>query len=357
MRKSSGRLGSVFKGATKAPPTRQPKPRWGVDLPEAVLAVRWAPDAHSVLAATAAGSTIVLSAEDGETIASLTEHPGGALSLDVSPDGTVAVSGGQDGRVRFHDLATHKQILDDRGDARNGWVEHVAFAPDGSFVATAAGKTVRFWSPRGEFISEVTGLTSTVAAIAWARTSTGFDLLAACYGGIQRLAPRIAAPTASLLWKGSIVSVSPSPDGKYIAAGTQESMVLVWTPIRPDPLKMEGYPRKTRELAWTADSLQLATGGASSIVLWGFGGKGPQGTTGKQLGSHGDLISSLAVVQRDGMMLSGARNGMLAGWSAASTKPLFSLSLSGAVELIQLSADERAFASASDNGELTVWDL
>ena len=33
----------MFKGATKAPPTRQPKPRWGVDLPEAVLAVRWTP--------------------------------------------------------------------------------------------------------------------------------------------------------------------------------------------------------------------------------------------------------------------------------------------------------------------------
>lgn len=347
----------MFKGATKAPPTRQPKPRWGVDLPEAVLAVRWTPDGKSVLAATAAGSTVVLSADDGETLATLTEHPGGALALDVSPDGSVAVTGGQDSRVRFHDLGTYKQIVDDRGDARNAWVEHVAFAPDGSCVATAAGKTVRFWSPRGEFISEVTGLTSTASAIAWARTATGFDLLAACYGGVHRLAPRLATPTASLLWKGSIVSLSPSPDGKYIAAGTQESMVLVWTPIRPDPLKMEGYPRKTRELAWSADSLQLATGGASSIVLWGFAGKGPQGTTGKQLGSHGDLISALVVVQRDGLILSGARNGMLAGWQAASNKPLFSLSLSGAVEQIQLSPNELAFVSASDDGELTVWDL
>ncbi|MFO0659544.1 MAG: WD40 repeat domain-containing protein [Polyangiaceae bacterium] len=279
------------------------------------------------------------------------------LALDLSPDGSVAVSGGQDGRVRFHDIASGAQLADDKGDGRNAWVEHVAFAPDGSSVATAAGKTVRFWSPRGEFISEVTGLTSTVAAIAWAKAGSGYELLAACYGGVHKLAPRLSAPTASMLWKGSIISLSPSPDGKYVAAGTQESMVIVWTPIRPDPLKMEGYPRKSRELAWSSDSLSLATGGAASIVLWSFAGKGPQGTTGKQLGSHGDVISSLVMLRRDGTMLSGARNGMLAAWTSASTKPLFTLSLSGAVEIIQLSADEKSFATAAENGELTVWDF
>ncbi|HMP41901.1 MAG TPA: WD40 repeat domain-containing protein, partial [Roseiflexaceae bacterium] len=62
-------------------------------------------------------------------------------------------------------------------------------------------------------------------------------------------------------WKGSVLVLAVSLDGKYIAAGAQNASVHFWICRDGTDLEMSGYPRKVRELAWDSSSSYLATGG------------------------------------------------------------------------------------------------
>src|SRR5262245_57506094 len=114
----------------------------------------------------------------------------------------------------------------------HGWVQGLAFAPDGQTLAVAAGKKVRLWSldeakQDSPLLADLAGFRDTVMSVAY--TPDGRSLIAAGEDGSARMWDlAMARWTKVFRWKvGAIYAVAISPDGMTAAAGGVKDIV-VW---------------------------------------------------------------------------------------------------------------------------------
>ena len=195
-----------------------------------------------------------------------------------------------------------------------------------------------------------------VAAIAW---DGARRLGAAAFGGLwlHSIGPGDYS-TELLPWKGAPLTLAWSPNGKVIACGMQDASVHFWRRPGGHHSQMSGYATKVRETSWSANSRWLATGGGQSVVLWDFGGKGPEGTRPVQLEGHTDRITALAFQREGGHLVSGGRDWRLSLWRpAGSTQALDAHLLGAPLCALAWSPDSRRLAAASDNGEIALYAL
>jgi WD40 repeat protein len=99
----------------------------------------WHPDGRRIAVACAEGQ-VLAGAADGANAEPVHEHAGGVLAVTYSPDGVLA-SGGQDGRLVI--AGTERQL-------GSGWVEHLAWRPDGARLAETHRRQVSFWTADGQ---------------------------------------------------------------------------------------------------------------------------------------------------------------------------------------------------------------
>ena len=121
---------------------------------------------------------------------------------------------------------------------------------------------------------------------------------------------------------------------------------------------MSGYPWKPSELAFSHDSILLATGGGEDITVWSFEGNGPEGTTPGVLEFHKAPISSLAFSHHHRQLASGCREGGVVVWSVGkkgSGRVLGGAPVEGAVENVYWRPDGRSLAAIDSEGGITVW--
>jgi WD40 repeat protein len=262
-------------------------PQWRVEFGEYVRALDWDKTGKLALVGLANGRMTGVMASDGRSAFDVLAHDGGIKQVAIAPTGDLFCTCGEDSVAKLWSM-DGKLVRELEGyDSR--WVEAVAWAPSGRLLSVAAGRRVRVWSNHGEPLTESEALPSTVTGLAWSGDEN--VVAAACYGGVYLL-PTLAGATMRLLpWKGSLISIAWSPDGKVIACATQESTVHFWRVASGDDAQMSGYRFKPQSLAWDRDSKLLATSGDDTITVWDFSGRGPEGTQPLQLRGHQALCT------------------------------------------------------------------
>ena len=132
---------------------------------------------------------------------------------------------------------------------------------------------------------------------------------------------------------------------------------------------MAGYDGKVTQVSWSSNSRYLATAasGASTVVIWDFGGKGPEGTVPQQLGTHTDRIEAVAFQPVGKLLATAARDWRLALWhpgpqyrvSPESGAPLPQAMdvhlLPAAPAVLRWSPDGKRLAAAQADGRVTVF--
>jgi WD40 repeat protein len=299
----------------KPAPTQRVGPRtltarWTLDVDDYVTGVvplegtsRWA-------VALASGRLQFVGHADGRIASEVAAHANGLGAVAARLQGDLLVTGGLDGTAKLFDAEGRALVtLPHKG----GWVEKVAWSPDGTLVATACGKVVRVWHADGRPFLETEPHESTVTDLAF--SPDGRTLATCCYGGV-RLWPLASGEGARhFAWKGSLISLVWSPDGKVIVCGSQDCSVHFWRVKTGDDSSMSGYPLKPKALAFSADGLRMATSGSPVVCVWRFEGKGPEGTKPLQLEAHAEPVTVLAAAPKGNLLASGAADGELVVWN------------------------------------------
>lgn len=325
---------------------------WSATVPDHCSALAWSPDGNRLAVAAVSGPVHVFDAK-GASVRELPGHGFGTVALDWHPSGQVLATAGQDGSARLWDPTTGAERAKLAGGA--AWVEHLAWNRDGSILATAAGKKVRFWDAAGTQLREFAGHASTVAALAW--EPRGNRLAVAAYGGVSLYEPSQDAPVRKLEWKGSPLALAWSSTGAYLAHGNQDATVHFWPLAEESPLQMSGYPTKVRELSWDASGRYLATGGGDRVCVWDCGGAGPAGTKPQMFEDDDSPLAAVAWQRRGFLIASASKTGRVNLWQPANKKsPQVGRDLGpGEASTLAWSPDDRTVAVGFADGTVTAW--
>ncbi len=159
----------------------------------------------------------------------------------------------------------------------HGWVRDIAYAPDGTLIATAGQDgTVRIWDTADRQLRNIIVCPGPVTTIAWtddgaylasaqSGPGTGSICIWKMRGERIRLVRKINRGTGQIAW---------SPDGQLLAF--QDNGVQLWDFESGEILPNFGVVGTISRRPWSADSSMLATTMADKgIALWNVGQRKP----------------------------------------------------------------------------------
>lgn len=210
-------------------------------------------------------------------------------SVSISPDGKMMASGTFDARVRLWSLPEGKFLKTMKG--HYGAITVVKFSPDGKYLASGNSgkyldrhqdKTVKIWSlPDGELVKTLRGHNGKVNSIDISQD--GKFLVFGCEDATVRI---WSLPEGNLLKVlkghdqkkrylssspiGEVESVSISPDGRFLASGSRDKTIRLWSLPEGKLLKtLKGHTNWVNTVKFSPDGKFLASGSIDmTIKLW-----------------------------------------------------------------------------------------
>ena len=331
-------------------------PGWSAAVGDYAIAGGWCLRGEALVVGDTEGGVYSFDGNSGATAwARRGVHNGGVLSVAIHPSGSAVATAGQDGRVLIWSAAEGR--VSRAIDVGSGWVENVAWSPDGQRLAASCSRQVRTYGVDGAEVWRSDDHPSTVSAIAW--SSVG-ELATACYGRATFFDAVTGELRQKLEWQGSLVSMVLSPDAGIVACGSQDNSVHFWRRSTGEDSMMSGYPAKPSALAFDDTGTLLATGGGEAVTVWSFRRRGPEGTRPGVLEAHDLPITTLAFAPGSMRLASGGRDGAVVVWSLRSNGrggPIGAQDLEGAVAGLYWRPDGGALAALDAEGGVTVWQI
>ncbi len=341
---------------------RGPRPlelAWSADIGDCGLSLSFRADGRELAIASASGEICIFETVHGKLVSKVDAHPGGALGVAFAPKGERLASVGQDGSLCIHNSSEPGRELI-RVMRGRGWTEQLAWSHDGARLAVSAGKRVTVFDSndlrdQAPPLYEWTDHASAVTGLAFDPRNS-LRLAAASYGGVKLWSLIAGELERALVWKGSMISLSWSPDGAYIACGCQDQSVHFWRLASGADSEMSGYAAKPKAIAWCWDSSLLATSGDATATLWDFAGRGPEGTEPIILHGHVDHVSALSFAPKAVSLATGGHDGRVVFWQPRrSTSPIAAGELGpDGVETLRWSPTQMSVAAVDKLGRVAL---
>ncbi|MBX2854836.1 MAG: hypothetical protein KTR21_07600 [Rhodobacteraceae bacterium] len=223
---------------------------------------------------------------DGEVLALVDGDPlrlgrhDGAVTAVCDLGGGRVLSAGQDGRVLQFSLETSGGAPIALHESSKDWVTECAHHAGAGMTAAAVGRAIVLITADGVG-GWLTDHPSTVTGLAF--SPRGDQIAASRYDGVTVWSTQDAATPVELYWKGSAIAVSWSPDGRYVAAATQDRELHVWDLATGKDYRLGGFTSKVRQIGWSADSSHLVCSGSDVIAAWPIAG-GPGAFPPREIG-------------------------------------------------------------------------
>jgi WD40 repeat protein len=331
---------------------------WRARVGDYARCLVWDAAGRQLLVGDAAGTLTCLDGAGGGVRWETRAHDGGVLALAAHPSRALLASAGADGRACLWALdgdGTPAPLAELPGDA--AWVEHLAWSPGGTRLASASGRILRLWDADGAPLARSDAHASAVAGLAWCGEA---EIASACYGRVTFRDAATGEPRETLDWKGSLISLVVSPDGAIVACGSQDRSVHFWRRQSGEDSMMSGYPAKPAVLAFDRRSRLLATSGADYVTVWSFAGAGPEGTKPGLLQDHEGQVSALAFAASRPRLAAADRAGLVLLWDlddSGEGRPVGAAPATAAVETLVWHPSDTALAAADAAGGVSLWSV
>ena len=225
------------------------------------------------------------------------------------------------------------------------------------------GQQVQFWEAEtGKALAKVVLSTNNMPSAVAVSPDGSVAAVAPGDGSIHLFDPATGKPKGLLLGRSRQGrKLAFSPDGKTLAAGGDDGSVQMWTvadgkrlsttePPVPSAPKGLQFTANDRLVAWTQRDM--------TAVAWEV----PSGKLLTPAGGHKNPLTGVALVGGGKEFFTGAADGVILRWDAATGKELGSLSLKGPAvsfgpAVVALSPDGTRALSYEGGGALGVYDL
>jgi WD40 repeat protein len=330
--------------------------RANVALDAYIADLAWSPEGGSLAVAGGEGAVVLVEQiSAAPKVRAIGEHGMGVIAVAWQPGSNVFASTGQDSAVVLWDAASGNAVA--RIRPGTAWTEQIAFSPDGKLLATTTGKVLALWDSTGQKMHSFEPLAGTIAAIAWDKP--GRDLAAAATGAVtvHRMEPP-QFPARKYPHPAACLTAAFSPNGKVLASGMQDGTVHFWWLATGKDSQMRGYPTKVTLTEWSANGRYLATAAGSEVIVWDFGGKGPEGSAPLELSGHTDRVTHLAFQPSGPWLLSAGRDWRLTLWQPGKEKRAVDAHLTGGeITALRWSPDGQRVAVGEAKGRVTIFEL
>ena len=318
-------------------------------------AIAFSPDGK--LLATGIGDEALLWNADTRTQIGTPMSFGGSrnpvTALAFSPDGKILAS--DDGGAVFLWNVANQAIVGTRLVDKGDPVISLAFSPNGKILATAAENGVQLWDVATHAqIGAVTGIGA--EAISFSPDGKTFVTAGS---SVQQWDTATQTPIGSPLTTGPSSAIAISPDGRFLAAGTNAGQIRLWDLATSSPMgvPLDTGTARVQVMAFGPRDATLAVGNeAGTVTLWNTA---DQARVCSSLNA-GVLVSALAFNRTGTTLASASNTGAPILWDAKAwcqnSQPL---SLGGQVYSAAFSTDAAKLAVVlnSTSTGVQLWDL
>lgn len=318
-----------------------------------VLGLSWSQDGKLAIT-PASGPIVVLT---NQTTLELPDHGLGNGAAVFHPEKPILATSGTDGQIRLFDSLRAFEPLCEKKIGK-GWLERLAWSPDGAHLATALGKRLLILDEAGRITHEFPGHKSSVCDFAW-NPANPAEIASVADGGATMWRLGETAPFARFDWGGASLIAAWSPDGRWLVTGDQTPSVHLYDFTRDYPLHIQGYETKVKALSFNSPSRKLATGGGPLVTVWPVTGKtGPEGVVPRQLEGHtGDAVT-LAYRRGRDLLASGGTDGRVILFEPeSSTQPRANARLDSPVTALAWHPVESILAAGTESGTVRLFSV
>ena len=246
------------------------------------VAVSYRADGALALVDVPAAVTSVVPVEVSGAPAQLIVDPAGRYAALL----TVQWPASPDGEIQVVDVAS-RRLLPNTIQLIADFTSPAAFAGDGRSILTADGQTVLVWDARsGKPAAGSARYVAREYVVAVAPDATGRIVAVGVRGGGVEVGDTAtgALVTALVPPGGENLAVTPlsfSPDGRWLAGGSESGRVVVWDTATWDVARtwVAVQGGKVDSLAFTPDSRSVVAGGAGTASVWSVDPRTPTGMT------------------------------------------------------------------------------
>jgi WD40 repeat protein len=337
------------------------EPRASVAFDDYVAHCAWSPDGRCVAVAGGEGKVALArvdfshDAPGALTLEVLGEHLLGTLAVAWRPHAKTFATSGQDGAIVLWDGESGKSLK--RWKPAPTATQALVFSPGGEMLVSAAGKSVTLWSGEGEKIHAFAPAVSTAVALAFDKPGT--DIGVALNGEISvHRVEKSRYETRRYKWPAACLTVNFSGNGRFLASGLADGSLHFWNRSTGKDSQMRGYEGRLELVGWSDNSRYLASSAGTELVLWDFGGKGPEGTKPIVLNGHTERVDSFAWQPGGEHLVSGGRDWRIALWRPSKTREAIDVQmLDSEVTALRWSPDGKFLVAGEKKGRLTVYQL